>query len=181
MSGRVIASAVAALALAGCGSDDPPPRALAPVKLTVEAPLDAASVTDDAVEVTGRVWPAGTPVLVAGDEAGVSAGRFEATVDLEPGANVIDVAAGAPRRRAAMTAVRVTRLVPVPVPDVEGLAPGEAEAALRDAGFVPELEDRDDLLDELFGDDPGACGTDPPAGDEALPGTTVRVEVRKGC
>src|SRR3954471_24703397 len=92
--------------VAGCGGSDKPPRALAPVRLAVDAPADAASVRDGSVEVTGSVWPPGTPGLVAGDEAGVSGRRFRATVDLDAGANVIDVAAGAPRRRAAMTAVR---------------------------------------------------------------------------
>ena len=39
----------------------------------------------------------------------------------------------------------------------------------------------DDFLDELFGGDPQACGTDPPDGTKVFPGTTVVVEASNSC
>src|SRR3954466_3180497 len=112
------ASPAAPALLAGCGGDRKPEPALPPVRLTIDGPLDPATVDKGTVDVHGRVTPADARVLVGGDEAGVEGGAFSATVSLSPGANVIDVEAGAPRRAAAMTAVRVIRRVPVEIPDL---------------------------------------------------------------
>src|SRR3954452_23921319 len=128
---RSLLALACALTLAGCGSTPAPRKALAPVRLTVDAPQDPSTVDASTVEVHGQVWPPAATVLVAGDEAGVERGGFSAVVDLHEGANVIDVTAGAPRRAAAMTAVRVVRRVRVTVPSLAGLSPGDAVAKLR--------------------------------------------------
>ena len=78
----------------------------------------------------GSVTPSTARVLVAGESADVDGGEFSATVALEAGTNVIDVQAGAPEHPPAMTALRVTRIVPVEIPSLDGLSPEEAEATL---------------------------------------------------
>jgi hypothetical protein len=174
-------AAAAVAAVGGCGSDKPQ-RARAPVRLTVDAPLDAATVDRRSVEVSGRVWPEDAWVLVGGREAQVDGGAFSFVVDdLHAGANVIDVEAGAPSRGADMTAVRVTRRVPVEVPDLSGEAPDDAVAALKRLGLGGEVEQSGGLLDELLPGDPVVCETDPPAGERVRAGTTVTVRVSKRC
>jgi hypothetical protein len=168
-------------ALAGCGGPEPAPRALAPVRLTVDAPPDPSVVDDPTVEVHGRVWPETATVLVAGDEAGVDRGGFSAVIDLHEGANVIDITAGAPRRAAAMTAVRVTRRIRVAVPSLAGRSADDAVARLRAAGLKAQLEKGGGFLDDLLPGDPGVCDTSPPAGTRVAPGTVVRVQVAKSC
>ena len=166
--------------LAGCGTAERAP-ALPPVRLSIEAPADLASVDDETIEVSGTVAPPGTRVLVAGAEADVSGGRFQATVALDSGANVIDVEAGAPRRPAAMTAIRVTRLVPVDVPDVEGFSVENAADTLRERGLRPDVQESGGLLDELLGGDLGVCFTQPGAGERVRAGTTVTVVAARSC
>ena len=172
---------LAALLVGGCGSDPKPRPALAPVRLTVDAPLDAATVDAGSVEVHGRVSPAGARVLVAGDDAAAGDGSFSATVALQPGANVIDIQAAAPNRPAAMTAVRVVRRVPVVVPDVTGEAPDDAVRRLEDLGLKTRLQDAGGLLDNLLPGTVGVCGTDPPAGEKLRAGSTVTVQTAKSC
>jgi hypothetical protein len=171
---------VPVLVLAGCGTQERSP-ALAPVRLTITAPSDLATVEDDVVEVAGEVVPRNARVRVAGAEAEVRGGAFSATVALEAGANVIDVQAAAPRHPAAMAAVRVTRLVPVEVPDLEDLAPEEAVAALEAIGLEAEVRDGGGLLDGLLPDDPTVCGTSPEAGEQVRVGTRVVVVIARGC
>lgn len=170
-----------ALAVAGCRDEPEREPALAPVRLAVTVPADAAQVDADEVTVSGTVSPAGTPVLVAGEQAAVSGGTFSAEVDLDPGANVVDVVAGAPRRPAAMTAVRITRLVPVEVPDVDDRDPEEARAALEALGLEVEFSRGGGLFDGLLPGDPGVCGTEPGAGERVRPGSTVTVVVANAC
>src|SRR4051794_1228970 len=171
----------ALLTLAGCGSQPAPPKALAPLRLSVDAPQDPSTVDGSTVEVHGQVWPPGATVLVAGDEAGVDRGGFSAVVDLHEGANVIDVTAGAPRRSAAMTAVRVVRRVRVAVPSLTGLSADDAVAKLQSAGLKAQLEHGGGLLDDLLPGDPGVCQTDPRAGERVAAGATVRVQVARSC
>jgi len=101
-----VVAAVGAL-LGGCGGDDPAPaRPLQPVRLQITAPADEAIVRGGNVDVRGRVTPAVAEATVLGRPALVTQGRFTVVVPLEPGANVIDVIATAPRRKAALAALR---------------------------------------------------------------------------
>lgn len=172
---------VACVLLMGCGGSEPAPKALAGVRLQVDAPVDAAVTQGEDVVVSGTVDPASATVLVGGDEATVNGGRFSASVALQPGVNVVDVQAGAPRRPAAMTAVRVTREVPIEVPDVAGKSPDDAERQLTALGFTVKVRRGGGLLDEIVPGTIGVCGTDPDAGEKLRPGSAVTVEVRKTC
>lgn len=168
------------LALAGCGAEQrEPPRA--PVRLEVAAPADLARVSDETVEVRGTVAPPDARVLVAGDEADVSGGEFTLTVALESGANVIDVQAAAPRRAAAMTALRVVRIVPVEIPELEGRPTEDAVAALEALGLEVKLSDAGAVLDDFFFGEEGVCATQPESGTEVLVGSTVIVAVAGAC
>jgi hypothetical protein len=168
---------------AGCGGDDNEraQRPPAPVQLDVDEPNDMAVVQSDSVEVRGTVEPAGASVRVLGDEAEVSGGTFSAEVALEPGANVIDVIATARGRSTAMTAFRVTRELPVEVPDLDGLLVQEVEDKLSEAGLRPQIDQRGGLIEELLPGEPAVCQQDPEPGTEVRRGTTVRVEVSKSC
>jgi Glucodextranase, domain B/PASTA domain len=181
----VLLVACLAAAAAGCGGEKQP-RAQRPapaVDLSVTAPNDMATVREETVQVEGTVAPASADVLVLGQKAPVSGGgSFSATVPLEPGANVIDVMATAPGRGPALTAFRVTREVPVPVPDLGGMNVDEAEDALREAGLAAEFEQvGGGIIDELLPGDPHVCKQEPSAGTEVRRGSKVHVVVSKGC
>lgn len=165
--------------LSACGGRPRAP-ALAPVRLTLVSPADLASVEAHSITVSGTVVPAGARVLVAGREAEVVDGRFSAEVDLSGGANVIDVEAAAPRHPAAMTAVRVTRLVPVKIPDISGYPIDEAVSALERLGLHAAVKDSN-VFDPILPGTRGVCGTDPPIGSRVRVGTTVTVDVQKSC
>ena len=170
-------------AAAGCGGDDNEraQRPLTPVRLAVNEPNDLAVVQADAVDVQGTVEPAGAQVRVMGKRADVSGGTFRAKVGLEPGPNVIDVIATARGRGTAMTAFRVTRELPVEVPDLDGLQVQEVEDKLSEAGLRAQVDERGGLIEELLPGEPAVCGQDPEPGTEVRRGTTVRVEVSKSC
>ena len=153
-----------------------------PVRLEVTSPADATMVREDAVEVSGRVWPRRARVLVAGRRAPVSAGRFRARVPLREGANVIDVAGAARGAEPAWTAVRVEREELVVVPELAGSVAGSAVRRLEALGLGAETEEEEGgLLDRLLGGDPAVCETDPGAGDEVPKGTVVRLVVSVTC
>jgi hypothetical protein len=168
---------------AGCGGDDNDraQRPQTPVRLTVNEPNDMAVVQSDSVDVQGTVEPAGASVRVMGKSADVSGGTFRASVALEPGPNVIDVIATARGRATAMTAFRVTRELPVKVPDLDGLTEAEAEEQLADAGLRPQLNVRGGLIEELLPGEPAVCEQDPEPGTEVRRGTAVRAELSKSC
>ena len=168
---------------AGCGGDDNEraQRPQTPVRLTVNEPNDMAVVQSDSVDVQGTVEPAGASVRVMGKSADVSGGTFRASVALEPGPNVIDVIATARGRATAMTAFRVTRELPVKVPDLDGLTEAEAEEQLADAGLRPQLNVRGGLIEELLPGEPAVCEQDPEPGTEVRRGTAVRAELSKSC
>jgi Glucodextranase, domain B/PASTA domain len=168
---------------AGCGGDDDEraQRPPAPVQLDVNEPNDMAVVQSETVDVRGTVEPAGASVRVLGDEADVSGGTFTARVALDPGPNVIDVIATARGRGTAMTAFRVTRELPVEVPDLDGLGVQEVEDKLSEAGLRPQIDQRGGLIEELLPGEPAVCEQDPEPGTEVRRGTTVRVEVSKSC
>lgn len=171
---------LAAVVLAGCGGDAGP--AGPPVRLTVAAPADQAVVRGDSVRLSGRVDPPTAAVRVRGERAKVSrGGRFHADVALAPGTNVIDVLASAGSARPALTAIRVRREVTIAVPDVTGLAPEEATARLRARGLTAEVQDAGGLFDRILPGSAAACATEPGAGEEVEPGTTVTVLVAKAC
>jgi hypothetical protein len=169
------------LTLAGCGGDPKPTPALPPVRLTIDGPPDAATVDQGTIEVHGRVSPANAQVLVMGDEAGVDSGAFDAIVTLRPGANVIDIVAGAPRRPAAMTALRIVRRVPVTIPDLAGQAPADAIRSLQALGLNTKTEKAGGLLDDILPGTPGVCETSPGAGEKVKAGSTVTVRTAKSC
>jgi len=169
---------------AGCGGDGGQQRverASVPVALAVTAPSDNAVVRTETVKIRGTVRPARAVVRVVGEEADVTGGVFSAEVALEPGANVIDVMATAPGRGPAMTAVRVTRELPVPVPDLGGLEVAEAQERVAEVGLALEVTEEGGLLDELLPGEPAVCEQDPSPGEEVRRGTTVDVEVRRSC
>jgi Glucodextranase, domain B/PASTA domain len=169
-------------AAAGCGDENErAQRPPAPVQLDITEPNDMAVVQSETVEVRGTVEPAGASVRVLGDAADVSGGTFSAEVALDPGANVIDVIATARGRSTAMTAFRVTRELPVEVPDLDGLQVQEVEDKLAEAGLRPQIDERGGLIEELLPGEPAVCQQDPEPGTEVRRGTTVRVEVSKSC
>jgi hypothetical protein len=173
----------ACLFAAGCGGDDDPPaqRALAPVVLEVTEPNDETVVRTESVRVAGTVSPAGATVRVNGRAADSEGSQFTAEVPLDPGANVVDVTASARGRAPALTAVRVTRELPVEVPDLDGLAVEEAESRLEDAGLRAKVEDDGGFFDELLPGDPVVCEQDPEAGSEVRRGTVVLLAIAKQC
>jgi hypothetical protein len=178
----VLFAAVCLVAAAGCGGDDErAQRTLVPVELDVTAPANTAVVQSETVVVRGSVEPAGASVRVLGKPAAVSDGRFRIEVPLQPGANVIDVMASARGRAAAMTALRVTRELPVEVPDLDGLEVPEVEERLSDVGLVPDVTERGGLFDELLPGEPAVCQQDPEPGTEVRRGTTVQVQVARSC
>jgi hypothetical protein len=181
----LVLACLAATAATGCGGGEEQKRAQRPaaaVDLKVTAPSDMATVRDETVQVTGTVEPAGAAVLVLGQKAPVSGGgRFTATVPLQPGANVIDVMATAAGRGPALTAFRVTREVPVTVPDLGGKAVPDVEKALGGLGLKPDVEKGGGLIEELLPGDPAVCEQDPQPGTQVRRGTKVHVVVSKSC
>jgi hypothetical protein len=169
-----------AAGLAGCGGT-PAPGPLAPVRLSVDAPPDRQTVDAESVQVHGTVSPGSAEVRVAGRQADVSGGSFRATVALAPGPNVIDVVAGAERRRSAVAAVRVVRVLDVTIPDLSGDDPGAAAKRLRKLGLSVQLHKRGGLLDDLLPGSDGVCGTDPQTGAKVAPGSRVNVTYGKVC
>jgi PASTA domain/Glucodextranase, domain B len=168
---------------AGCGGDDNEraERPPTPVQLDVNEPNDMAVVQSESVDVQGTVEPSGATVRVMGERADVSGGTWQASVALQPGPNVIDVIATARGRGTAMTAFRVTRELPVEVPDLDGLEVQEVENRLADAGLKADITERTNLIEELLPGEPAVCEQDPEPGTEVKRGTTVRVEVAKSC
>lgn len=178
-----LAGALCALALvAGCGGGGGGSSSARPVRLSVAAPGDLASVRSDTVQVRGTVHPASATVTVAGHAASVSGGSFTEQVSLEPGVNVIDVLASAGDDRPALTAVRVRRLVTVAVPDVTGLSPSDAQSALGHVGLKADVQRQGSgFFDQLFGGALAVCTTDPQPGAQADIGATVTVVASRHC
>jgi glucodextranase-like protein/PASTA domain-containing protein len=173
------AAALSVVALAGCGDSKKPAP---PVRLTVDAPTDMALLHDDSVEVHGVVSPASARVVVEGKDVHVSSGTFSTRVDLLPGTNLIDVEAGAKGgARPAMIALRVRRQVTVSVPDLTGVTPSDARDTLAGLGLKADVKESTGLLDFLLPEDARVCQTDPAAGTDVDPGTTVTVFAAKRC
>lgn len=177
----ILIGVLAALLLGGCGADDPSPELLSPVRLAITAPADGAVVRGGNVDVRGRVTPSVSQVTVLGRPALVTAGRFSAVVPLEPGANVVDVIATAPRRKPALAALRVTRDVLVTVPQLAGVEEDELEAVLEPLGLRAEVERGGGILDVLRPGEYAVCAQEPGAGARVRRGRSVRVVVAKRC
>jgi hypothetical protein len=168
------------LGAAGCGDDAPKP-APRPVQLEVVAPADGGTVENEQVEVRGRVVPAASEVQVRGERVDVSGGTFSAEVTLVEGANLVDVAAAMPGRRPASTAIRITRILPVEIPDVEGEPADEAIAQLEDLRLDVVTRRGGGILDDLLPGGVDVCELDPAPGTKVRPGSTVTVEVARSC
>jgi len=178
----LIVAALVAAFVAGCGGKDrtaekPKP----PVKLRVSSPSDTALVLGSTVQVSGTVSPSTAQVQVQGRPAPVNGGRFRSEVSLEPGPNVIDVAATASNRSAALTAFRVTREQRVTVPDLVGAGVDDAERKVGRRGLSLERRRGGGFLDPLVPKGLGVCEQEPGAGTEVRRGTTVRVVVARAC
>src|SRR3954470_6696622 len=181
---RIAACCTAFAAVAGCGGEDskPPAKPPRPVALSIDQPGDTATVQSGVVAVHGTVEPAGAQVRVLGRAAIVSGRSFSVDVPLEPGANVVDVIASAPRRAPALTAFRVTREILVTVPDLAGGDVGQAEDALKGLGL--KLEARrgaDGFIDGLLPGSPKVCTQRPGPGEKVRKRATVVVVAAKGC
>jgi hypothetical protein len=175
--GLVLSLALAGGYTAGCG-DSPAER---PVRLEITAPADTAVVHDESVEVRGLVQPRRARVLVLGRPARVARGEFRAVVPLRAGSNLIDVGASARGAAPAWDALRVTREVPVKLPDLSGATRDDAVDRLEALGLSAEVEEHGDFLDELLGGDWVVCESDPPAGSDLPSGTGVKLIVARGC
>ena len=177
----LIAAGCAGALLAGCGDETPPPKPQKPVQLQISAPVDAAVVQGATMQVRGTVNPPGARVRVQGHAAHVSGGEFTTSVKLAHGANVIDVAATASGRAAALTAFRVTREERVGVPDLAGLSVDDAEDAAKQRDLKLEAERGGGFLDSLVPRRIGVCEQSPAPGKQVRRGTTVRVLVARSC
>lgn len=168
-------------ALVGCGGEELPPKREKPVQLEISAPVDTAVVQGASMLVSGHVSPPGARVRVQGRAARVSGGTFSSEVKLAQGPNVIDVAATASGRAAALTAFRVTREERVAVPELVGLA---VDDAAREAGRLDlklESERGGGFLDPLVPRRIGVCEQSPRPGKQVRRGTAVSVLVARSC
>jgi hypothetical protein len=176
----VLIAAVLAVPFAGCGEEEPsapPPK----VRVEVTAPDDRDVVDRDAVEVRGSVVPAGARVEVLGEAVEAPGGSFATEVELEPGSNIIDVAASAEGRSPTVAAVRVLRRMPVEIPDLADVRPDTAVQRLEALGLAVAVEEGGGILDDLFGGEERVCATDPEAGETVRQGTTVTITVERAC
>lgn len=182
-SAILLAAGSAAFVLGGCGGDDQPGSSPVPGRVSVQvtAPGDGALVRGGTVDVRGRVSPASAQVRVLGRPALVTAGRFTVVVPLEPGPNVVDVAATAGRRRPAFTALRVTRDILVTVPDLGATAEEDLEAQLEPLGLRASIERAGGILEALRSGSRLVCEQRPAAGERVRRGRTVQVLVAKRC
>lgn len=176
--------AVASLAafVAGCGGDDQPPAPpTEQVELKIATPSDGSTLRRGTADVRGSVTPRSASVRVLGRPALVTDGEFTVVVPLEPGVNVIDVMATAPRRLPTLTALRVTRDILVTVPDLTGLPEDELEARLEPLGLRADVERGGGLFDMLRPGEPRVCEQEPEAGTRVRRGREVVVVVAKRC
>jgi len=173
--------ALAAVTFAACGDDPKPPRDEPLVELTLTAPIDAGTTREDSIAVSGTVKPARASVQVLGDDVSVERGRFTAQVELEPGANLIDVAASAGGRRPDFAALRVVFEQRVPLPDVTGRDADTAREELEGLGLNVETQDAGGFLDPILPGDPKVCEMEPAAGEQVLPGSDVSLRVARDC
>jgi hypothetical protein len=176
----ILLLAVAAATGAGCG-DDQRVKPRTPVRLTLAAPRDGVTTREDTARVSGRVSPGNARVLVLGERVSVSGGRFETSVDLREGSNVIDVGASAPGARATWRALRVTRRSAITLPDVVGQETVDAVKTLEALGFKVAVTIDEGLLDAFRNRPRVVCESTPQAGSQLEPGGEVELLVAKRC
>jgi beta-lactam-binding protein with PASTA domain len=80
-----------------------------------------------------------------------------------------------------MVALRVRRQVTVAVPDLIGFTPSDANDALAAKGLEADIQEAGGLIELLLPEDARVCETDPPAGTDVDPGSTVTVFAAKRC
>lgn len=170
-----------ACALAGCGADDPPPKPQQPVRVEISTPVDTAVVQGASMQVRGSVSPPGARVRVQGHSARVSGGTFTSNIKLAQGPNVIDVAATARGRVAALTAFRVTREERVAVPELVGLSVSDAARDAERLDLELETERGGGFLDPLVPRRMGVCEQSPRPGKKVRRGTSISVLVARSC
>ena len=169
----------AAAAIGGCGASQ---KAAPPVRLTVDGPPDMALLRGSSVDVHGVVAPASAHVAVDGKTVRVRGGRFASTVPLRPGTNLIDVVAGAGGgAKPAMVALRVRRQVMVTVPDLTDYTPADAKDRLASLGLQADIKKAGGIIEFLLPESAHVCDTQPQAGSNVPPGTTVTVFAAKQC
>jgi hypothetical protein len=175
-------AACALLAACGGSSQQPPAKPQPPVVLAIDQPIDSSTVSGGTVEVRGTVEPSGARVRVLGHAAAVTGSAFSIQIPLDPGANVVDVIATAPRRAPLMTAFRITREILVEVPDLGGQSQNDAQSAVDSLGLTLDATRGDDgLIDSILPGDPKVCTQRPDPGTRVHKGATVSVVVAKGC
>jgi beta-lactam-binding protein with PASTA domain len=166
---------------AGCGGDDDPQPPAPRVKVAVTSPADTAVIDSDAVRIEGSVAPARAQVRVLGKTVQAVDGRFSTEVELEPGANVIDLSASADGRRPDVAAIRVVRRMPVEIPSLQGDPADTAVERLEALGLSVDVQQVGGFLDDILGGELRVCDTDPDEGETVRPGTTVTLEAARGC
>ena len=151
------------------------------MRLELGSPADGAVVRAETVEIRGTVQPRGAQVQVLGREIAVDAGSFRAEVPLEPGANLIDIAAAARGRRPDFAVARIVREVRLPVPDVVGSDADTAQDQLEGLGLSVRSENAGGFFDPILPGDPKVCELRPRAGAQVLPGSEVTMLVARDC
>jgi hypothetical protein len=182
MRAPALAAAIALTALvAACGDDPGPPRPEPQVHLRLGSPPDGGVVPSETVELRGTVQPRGAQVKVLGREVAVDGGSFSTEVPLEPGANLIDISAGARGRRPDFVVARLVREVRLPIPDLAGSDADTAQEQLEGLGLTVKKEDAGGFLDPILPGDPKVCELRPAPGARVLPGTEVTLFVARDC
>ena len=144
-------------------------------------PQDGATVRAETVAVEGTVQPAGARVQVLGKDVGVEGGRWHAEVPLEPGANLVDVAASADGRRPAFASLRIVLEVRVTVPDVTGDDADSAQDQLEGLGLKVVDGGRRRLPRPAAPGRSRRLLDQPEPGTQVLPGTDVTLAVARDC
>jgi hypothetical protein len=177
----LIAAGCAGALVGGCGAADPPPKPQKPVLLTISSPADTSVVRSATTQVSGTVSPPGAQVEVQGHAAQVTGGTFTSTVALDQGPNVIDVAATARGRAAALTAFRVTRDERVRVPALVGLSLDDARTLAGQRELKLTTERGGGFLDPLVPRSIHVCDQAPRAGTDVRRGSTLKLLVARSC